>query len=175
MGFPSGGNPMKITVENADITRLDVDAIVNAANAHGILGGGVAGAIKKAGGKTIEDEARAMAPVRIGQAIRTTSGTLPCKAVIHAPTMTDPGEQTSPTHVYEATTAALALARREGFRRVAIPGLGTGVGGVRFEEAAHSIVRAVLDSTGEGLEEIMLVDINDEMVAAFRAAYDDLS
>lgn len=165
---------MKITVENADITTLDVDAIVNAANAHGILGGGVAGAIKRAGGKEIEDEARAMAPVRIGAAIRTTAGKLPCKAVIHAPTMIDPAERTSPTHVYEATTAALALARRDGLRRVAIPGLGTGVGGVRYEEAAHSIVRAVIDSGEEGFDEILLVDINDEMVSAFRAAYEDL-
>lgn len=161
---------MKITVLKTDITSLDVDAIVNAANSHGILGGGVAGAIKRKGGKEIEDEARAKAPTPVGKAICTTAGRLPCKAVIHAPTMREPASPSTPQNIMAATMAALSVAGEQGYRRIAIPGLGTGVGGVIPCDAALSIVHAVMSFADDAFDEIMLVDINDEMVKAFKDA-----
>ncbi len=161
---------MKVTIMKADITALAVDAIVNAANSKGYLGGGVAGAIKRKGGKEIEDEAVAKGPTPVGMACSTTAGRLPCRAVIHAPTMTKPAEPSSGKNIAAATMAALMLARDLGFRRVAIPGMGTGVGGVPPAEAARTIVH-VVKSFDEGVfDEIILIDINEMMVNAFRDA-----
>lgn len=162
---------MKITVLKTDITTLEVDAIVNAANSHGWLGGGVAGAIKRNGGQEIEDEAVAQAPTPIGQAIVTTAGKLPCKAVIHAPTMAEPACPSTPQNIMAATLAALSLVRDKGYKRVAIPGMGTGVGGVDPHDAALSIVHVVRSYEKEDpFDEILLVDINPKMVEAFKEA-----
>lgn len=161
---------MKISILNADITTLDVDAIVNAANSGGWLGGGVAGAIRRRGGEEIEREAVAKGPTPVGQAISTTAGQLPCRAVIHAPTMERPASPSTPQNVMAATMAALSLARDLGFRRVAIPGMGTGVGGVAPEDAARAIVRVVRSFAQDIFDEILLVDVDEAMVAAFRAA-----
>lgn len=154
----------------ADITALDVDAIVNAANSHGWLGGGVAGAIKRKGGREIEDEAVAKGPTPIGTACSTTAGRLPCQAVIHAPTMTNPAEPSSAKNISAATMAALMLARDLGYRRVAIPGMGTGVGGVAETDAARAIVHVVKSFEESVFDEIILTDINSAMVDAFRSA-----
>jgi len=159
---------MKISILKADITTLKVDAIVNAANSQGFLGGGVAGAIKRRGGQVIEDEAVAKGPTPVGQALSTTAGTLPCRAIIHAPTMELPGSASSSNNVLAATTAALMLARDLNYRRIAIPGMGTGVGGVSRMEAAHAIVRAVKSFADEIFDEVILADVNEEMIAAFK-------
>ncbi len=76
-----------ISVVHADITQLAVDAIVNAANSELWMGGGVAGAIKRAGGTVIEQEAMAKGPIPVGEAVVTSAGRLPCRHVIHAATM----------------------------------------------------------------------------------------
>lgn len=93
---------VEIDVKRGSIVDLDVDAIVNAANSHMWMGGGVAGAIKRFGGSKIEEEALKQAPVPIGKAIATTAGKLKTKHVIHAPTMTNPG-LTSSSNVYQAS------------------------------------------------------------------------
>ncbi|MFH1829740.1 MAG: macro domain-containing protein [Pseudomonadota bacterium] len=161
---------MKITIMKADITTLKVDAIVNAANSLGYLGGGVAGAIKRKGGKMIEDEAIEKAPTPVGMACATTAGNLPAGAVIHAPTMEEPACPSSKQNVSAATMAALMLARDLGYRRVAIPGMGTGVGGVSHHDAAHAIVHAIHAFDKSEFDEIILADINDEMIQAFKEA-----
>lgn len=161
---------MKVTIMKADITALAVDAIVNAANSQGYLGGGVAGAIKRKGGQEIEDEAVGKGPTPVGMACSTTAGKLPCRAVIHAPTMTNPAEPSSKKNISAATMAALMLARDLGFRRVAIPGMGTGVGGVAELEAAEAIVHVVKSFDDGVFDEIILTDINEIMVDAFRDA-----
>jgi len=81
---------IKITIEQGDITTLEVDAIINPANSYGYMGGGVAGAIKEIGGQEIETEAVAKAPIPIGSAVITTAGSLKAKHIIHAPTMEQP-------------------------------------------------------------------------------------
>lgn len=161
---------MKITIVQADITALEVDAIVNAANSHGWLGGGVAGAIKRRGGKEIEEEAVQKGPTPVGTACSTTAGKLTCKAVIHAPTMTEPASPSSVQNIRAAAMAALMLARDLGFRRIAIPGMGTGVGGVSPRDAAEAIMHVIRSFEENAFDEIVLADINPAMVAAFQRA-----
>jgi len=102
---------VEIVVKKGDITEEVVDAIVNPANSFMIMGGGVAGAIKRKGGASIEQEAMAKAPVDIGHAIATSAGRLKAKYVIHAPTMRYPASKTNEDNVRLAVRASLKLAR----------------------------------------------------------------
>ena len=138
IAFPRG--PVTIEIAEGDITRQAVDAIVNAANNHLWMGGGVAGAIKARGGVEIEREAIGQGPVQPGEAVVTGAGTLlPVKHVIHAAVM---GQdlQTSPALVARATASALDAARRLGLTSVAFPALGTGVGGFPMDECARIMI-----------------------------------
>jgi O-acetyl-ADP-ribose deacetylase (regulator of RNase III) len=134
-----------VRVWQGDITRLAVDAIVNAANNEGWLGAGVAGAIRRAAGDEVEGEAVAQAPWPVGDAVRTGPGRLAgqgVKAILHAAAMA-PGRPASVEAVGSATAAALRLAAAEGLGSVALPALGTGVGGVDLAAAATAMAAAV--------------------------------
>jgi len=160
-------NLPKIEVKKASIINAEVNAIVNPANSFGHMGGGVAGVIKKVGGQVIEDEAIAQAPVQVGEAILTSAGDLICHKIIHAPTMHNPAEKTDAHKVFCAAKAALELADKKGFRSIAMPGMGTGVGGLDKLEAAKTIIKAIKKTKFQSLEKILLVDIDDEMIEAF--------
>lgn len=125
----------RIRIVKGDITSLSCEAIVNAANDHLWMGGGVAGAIKQRGGEEIEREAVRQGPIPIGDAVATGAGRLPAHYVIHAVTM---GQDlvTGESHIRAATRSALQLAERLGLRSVAFPALGTGVGGFPLDRAA---------------------------------------
>lgn len=164
---------MKITILKGDITALDVDAIVNAANSYGYMGGGVAGAIKRMGGEEIEMEAVSQAPIPIGSAVITTAGRLKCKKVIHAPTMEQPACKIDVGNVTEATRAALSCADENGLKKIAIPGMGTGVGGVPKEKAAMAMIEVIVNFNEKTLEEVILMDIGDEMVNGWNKAFND--
>ena len=159
---------MKIVVEKKSLLELKVDAIVNPANSSGKMGGGVAGLIKRVGGEQIEKEAVAQAPIAIGEAVITKAGKLPCKFVIHAPTMEKPTEKTDSEKVFRACTAAIELAKKKGIKSLGIPGMGTGVGKVPPKEAAKAIIEAVRNFSDKKLETIYLVDVSDPMVTAFK-------
>jgi len=161
---------MKIVVENKSLLELKVDAVVNPANSSGKMGGGVAGVIKKVGGAQIEKEAVAQAPVAIGEAILTKAGSLPCKWVIHSPTMEKPAEKTTAEKVFRAAAAAIELAKKKNIKTLAFPGMGTGVGRVPPEEAAKAIVDAIKNFGDKMLDTVYLVDLNEEMVSAFKKA-----
>ena len=158
---------MTLVIKKGDITSIKCDAIVNAANSYGYMGGGVAGAIKRKGGIDIEKEAVSKAPIKIGSAIATTSGKLPCKYVIHAPTMERPAMRITIRNVELATNAALELARKLNIKTIAIPGMGTGVGGVAEEDAAKVMID-VARKYEKDFDEIIFVDINDRMIKAFK-------
>ena len=132
----------EVLVVRGDITTQDVDAVVNAANNRFWMGGGVAGAIKRAGGKDIETEAMAKGPVEPGIAVTTTAGRLAARYCIHAAVM---GQdlQTDAELISKATAAALAEAARLDIDSVAFPALGTGVGGFGFHEAARAMLEAI--------------------------------
>jgi len=159
---------MKIVVEKKSLLEMKVDAIVNPANSSGRMGGGVAGMIKKLGGAQIEKEAMAQAPIAVGEAVMTSAGSLPCKFVIHAPTMEKPSEKTTSEKVFRAATAAIELAKKKGIKTMAIPGMGTGVGRVAPQEAAKAIVDAVRNFSDHLLDVIYLVDVNDAIINAFK-------
>jgi O-acetyl-ADP-ribose deacetylase (regulator of RNase III) len=133
----------KVIIAEGDITEFEGDAIVNAANSLMIMGGGVAGAIKRKGGKEIEEEARKKAPVPVGKAIATTGGKLKVRHVIHAPTMERPAMRIGRENAYLATKAALELVTEMGLKRVAFPALGAGVGGLSVKEVTEEMLRAI--------------------------------
>src|SRR5262245_6799103 len=130
---------MNLEVVEGDITELDVDAIANAANNELWMGAGVAGAIKRAGGTEIEQEAVAQAPIAVGQAIATGAGNLRAKHVVHAAVM---GQdlQTSAELISQATRRTLEVADDLGARTLAVPAFGTGVGGFPIERCAELMV-----------------------------------
>ena len=129
----------RIRVVLADLTTLSCDGIVNAANDRLWMGGGVAGAIKRRGGDEIEREAVRLGPVPIGDAVATGAGRLRARYVIHAVTM---GQDltTSEGRIRDATRSALRLAERLGLHSIALPALGTGVGGFPPDRAATVMV-----------------------------------
>ena len=158
----------RIIIKMGDITKLKVDAIVNAANSLGYMGGGVAGVIKKAAGQEPEEEAVRKGPTPVGKACFTTAGRLTFIGIIHAPTMEQPAMRISSENVYKATKAALELAEKQGLRSIAIPGMGTGVGGVPCNEAAEKMIQAIQEFKGKSLERVVLVDVDEEMVGEWR-------
>lgn len=154
-----------IEVKKGDITEEVVGAIVNPANSKMVMLGGVAGAIRRKGGFEIEQEAMKHAPVPVGKAIATGAGKLRAKYVIHAPTMELPAMRITTENVYKATKAALEKAEELNLDSIAMPGMGTGVGGVPPMEAARAMVRALKDhiSKGTKLKRIVFVDLNDQI------------
>ncbi len=141
----------EVEVRRGDITEFEGDAIVNAANSLMIMGGGVAGAIKRKGGNEIEKEAMSKAPVPVGQAILTKAGKLKAKYVIHAPTMPKPAMRIPLENAYLATKAALRIAKELGLRSIAFPAMGAGVGGLSVYESTKQILRAIKEEC-EGMK-----------------------
>ncbi len=152
-----------------DITELDVEAIVNPANTYMYMGGGLAGYLKRRGGREIEDEARKYAPVPIGKAVATTAGRLKQKYIIHSPTMEKPAGETSIEKIYKATYAALETGCGVGARSIAFPGMGTGVGGIDPMKAVESMFKAIMEVLEKkcSVEEIVVADINREIPQQF--------
>ncbi len=150
---------VRVLIKEGDITEEDVDAIVNPANSLMVMGGGVAGAIKRKGGDVIEREALRHAPVPVGEAVATTAGRLKARYVIHAPTMERPAMRTTAEKVRRATEAALLLAARMGLKSVALPAMGAGVGGVPVRDSVKAILSALRDNLDRlsGLQEVRLV------------------
>lgn len=166
---------MRVIAQVGDITELEVDAIVNAANTRLFMGGGVAGAIKRKGGKEIEDEAVSKGPIQIGEAISTRAGRLKAQWVIHAPTM-ELNFVTKEEYIRKATFAALKEADKIGAKSIAFPALGTGVGGFPRDRAARIMVEEIKKyfEHGSNLDAIILTDINKDQVEFFKKAIDDI-
>ena len=160
---------VRIVVVTGDITKQKVEAIVNPANSFMIMGGGVAGAIKRAGGREIEEEAVKGAPVKIGGAVATKAGMLNADYIIHAPTMDRPAIRIGVRNVRSATKGALECAEKQGVRSIAFPGMGTGVGGVKFIEAARAMLEEVKRhiNLGTSLSEIVLVGFTTDSAQMF--------
>ncbi|MDQ6841576.1 MAG: macro domain-containing protein [Actinomycetota bacterium] len=131
-----------VEVLDTDITKLEVDAIANAANTRLLHGGGVAGAIARAGGPDVQRESHGRAPIGLGEAVETTAGSMPCRWVIHAATM-ELGGPTSAEIIRRATASTLAKAEELGVRSLALVAFGTGVGGFSVDEAARIEVQEV--------------------------------
>lgn len=158
-----------IAVERGDISLIEADAVVNAANTTLAMGTGVAGALKKRGGGVIEEEAMRLGPVDVGEAVLTTAGNLPATHVIHAAVMgTD--LKTDPATIGKTTQAVLALAVKHKLTSLALPALGTGVGHVPPGQSAEVMLDAVvshLKAGGSTLKRVIFVLYQDEAYRAF--------
>lgn len=139
----------RIEIWNGDICELEVDAIVAPANATLWMSTGVAGAIKRAGGESIEFAAIRQAPVEPGGAVVTPAGTLAVRAVIHAVTL-DRNRRTTTTTLEAAVRSAMARAREIKATSIAFPALGSGVGGFKLDEGARITVMTVRDELASG-------------------------
>jgi O-acetyl-ADP-ribose deacetylase (regulator of RNase III) len=158
----------KLEVLQGDVTKLEVDAIANAANTQLMHGGGVAGAISRAGGAEVQRESDERAPIGLGEAVETTAGEMPARWVIHAATM-ELGGPTSAAIIERATRSTLARAEELGCGSLALVAFGTGVGGFPVEEAARIMVGAAREHEG-GLERIVFAVHGDAAERAFRDA-----
>ncbi len=158
----------ELEVMDADVTRLEVDAIANAANTQLAHGGGVAGAISRAGGPAVQRESDERAPIELGEAVETTAGDMPARWVIHAATM-ELGGPTSAEIIERATRSTLAKAEELGARSLALVAFGTGVGGFPLDDAARIMVGAARDHTGD-LERIVFAVHGEAAERAFREA-----
>jgi len=161
-----------IEVAEADVTALAVDAIANAANTRLAHGGGVAGAIARAGGPVVQRESSERAPIGLGEAVETSAGDMPARWVIHAATM-ELGGPTSAEAIRRATRSTLRLADELGARSLALVAFGTGVGGFPVQEAARievAEVREHLAAGASGLDRIVFAVRGAEARAAFESA-----
>jgi O-acetyl-ADP-ribose deacetylase (regulator of RNase III) len=160
-----------IEAGECDITALDVDAIANAANTDLKHGGGVAGAIVRAGGREIQDESDGLAPIDLGDAAATGAGALPASWVIHAATL-QLGGPTSAEIIRKATASTLRVADELGAKSLGLVAFGTGVGGFPIDEAARIEVEEVRRHLDEGssLERVVFCVRGDDALKAFQEA-----
>lgn len=160
---------LELDVVDGDITQLEVDAIANAANDHLWMGAGVAGAIRRAGGDEIEDEAVALGPIKVGDAVATGAGRLPARYVIHGAVM---GQdlQTNGKLIGRTTLRCLEVADELGLESVALPAFGTGVGGFSLDECARIMVDAVRCYEPKTLGRVVFAVFGEDACAAFARA-----
>ncbi|TFG07913.1 MAG: macro domain-containing protein [Promethearchaeota archaeon] len=139
-------NNSRIRLVQGDITELDCDAIVNAANAQLILGGGVAGAIRRKGGPRIQEECNSRYPggTHVGGAVITTGGNLKARHVIHAvgPRM---GEGQEKEKLKNATLNSLRLMDDNNLKSIAFPAISTGIFGYPIEKCAEIMISTTKD------------------------------
>jgi O-acetyl-ADP-ribose deacetylase len=137
-------NKSAIILTQGDITDMGVDAIVNAANAQLILGGGVAGAIRRKGGPAIQNACNKIGGTHVGGAVITTGGNLKAKYVIHAvgPRM---GEGDEDLKLRKATLNSLKLMDENGLKTIAFPAISTGIFGYPIERCAKIMINTVKD------------------------------
>ena len=163
----------RITLIEGDLVEQDVDAIVNAANSDLILGSGVAGAIREKGGPTIQQQCSEIGSIEVGGAAMTGAGDLTARYVIHAAGM-PPGGMADEESVRSSLRASLDLASQECLRSIAIPAIGTGVGGFSLQRCAEvSIEEARLHLESETtLEEIRFVLFGEPAFRLFEMVND---
>jgi O-acetyl-ADP-ribose deacetylase (regulator of RNase III) len=161
-----------IYIQSGDLTALKVDAIVNAANNDLILGGGLAGAIARAGGPEIQEQCTRHGPVQVGQAAITTGGNLPARYVIHQASMRL-GGLTTAKNLRSSTRAVLALAEENGVKTLALPATGTGIAGFDVDLCAEIMIGEVLQHVaGETqLTDVYFVLMGQRALQAFEEAW----
>jgi O-acetyl-ADP-ribose deacetylase (regulator of RNase III) len=134
----------RLRIVEGDITLLDIEVIVNAANKHLQLGGGVAGAIRRRGGPAIQAECDRLAPIDVGEAVITGGGNLKAKYVIHSVGPVN-GEGDEEAKLTRATINSLRIAAERKIRSLAFPAISTGIYGFPIQECSRIMLRASLD------------------------------
>jgi len=162
-------NGTHLDLVEGDITALEVDAIVNAANEDLQLGSGVAGAIRERGGAAIQEECNRIGHTPVGTAVMTGAGELKAKQVIHA-VGPQAGEGDEDRKLAAAVRSALALADRNGLRTIALPAISTGNFGFPVDRAARIMLQEVHRylQGGTKLERVVVCLYDDETFQTFR-------
>jgi O-acetyl-ADP-ribose deacetylase len=166
----------KIELTQGDLTEADVDAIVNAANNDLKLGGGVAGAIRRKGGESIQRECDAIGAIPVGGAAITSGGKLRARHVIHAASMQLGGSTTA--HALRSSTAhSLRIAAENGLRSIAFPAVGTGIAGFPVSECARIMLRESVEHLKgpTSLEKIYFVLLDAPALSEFQKAWAEIS
>lgn len=162
-------NGTQLELLEADITDLEVDALVNAANEDLQLGTGVAGAIRKKGGESIQEECDRIGSTPVGTAVMTGAGDLKAKQVIHAvgPKM---GEGDEDRKLASAVRSALALADRNGLRSLALPAISTGNFGFPLDRCARIMLTEIHRylQGGTKLEQVAVCLYDQDAFQTFR-------
>jgi O-acetyl-ADP-ribose deacetylase (regulator of RNase III) len=167
---------MRLIAVRGDITDADVDVVVNAANPGLLGGGGVDGAIHRAGGPAILAECRALKErlpegrLPRGQAVATTAGRLPARWVVHTAGPIWSATEDRSAVLRSCYTESLAVADALGARTVAFPAISAGVYGWPLEDAAVQAVAGVRAASCEQVTEVRFVLFDDGALAAFEAA-----
>jgi O-acetyl-ADP-ribose deacetylase (regulator of RNase III) len=173
MPYKSGRT--NIIIKQGDITEEETDAIVNAANSRLAHGGGVAGAIVRKGGDSIQRESNTIGFVPVGGAASTTAGALKAKRVIHAvgPRM---GEGDEDTKLRNATLSSLKTADNEGLRAISFPAISTGIFGYPIERCAPLMLQTVKDycAGSTSLNEVRFCLYDQDALDVFRRAADKI-
>jgi len=163
----------RIVLREGDITEEAVDAIVNAANSHLVLGAGVAGAIREKGGPAVQAECDAIGPIAVGDAAVTGAGHLRARYVIHAAGM-PPGGSATAESVRASVRRSLELAAERGCRTIAIPAVGAGVGGLAVQRCAEILLEEASAHLAGAttLEEVRFVLFGEPAYRVFESAQD---
>jgi O-acetyl-ADP-ribose deacetylase len=177
------GRMLRIEVARADITRLAVDAIVNAANERMLGGGGVDGAIHRAAGPGLLDACRAVAEVRpgvrcpTGESRLTPGFGLPARFVIHTvgPVWRG-GRHGEPALLASCYRSSLALAASNALRTIAFPAISCGVYGYPLDAAAAVAIAEIQAFTPEAgsVEQVTLVAFDEPVLAALQSAHEEI-
>jgi len=165
-----------IQILQGDLTEMDVDAIVNAANNDLILGAGVAGAIHRKGGESIQRECNEIGSIPVGYAAMTGGGKLKARHVIHAASMGLGGVRTTAKTLRTSTAHSLHLASERKLKTIAFPAVGTGVSGFPMKECAVIMLTEAWEHLkGEtSLEKIYFVLFDAEARDVFQSTWDKL-
>jgi O-acetyl-ADP-ribose deacetylase len=164
--------PSRVVIQQGDLTEMETDAIVNAANNDLILGAGVAGAIRRKGGEAIQQECDAIGSIPIGFAAITGGGNLKAKYVIHAASM-GLGSLTTAETLRGSTAHALRLAAERGLKTIAFPAVGTGIAGFPMKECAEIMLHEAAEHlrNGSSLETIYFVLFDEEAAGIFERTW----
>jgi O-acetyl-ADP-ribose deacetylase len=163
----------RILIQQGDITEMDTDAIVNAANNDLQLGAGVAGAIARKGGNSIQKECDEIGSIPVGYAAITGGGDLKARYVIHAASMGLSGERTTAKSLHTSTAHSLRLAAERKLKSIAFPAVGTGVSGFAVDECAQiMLAEAAKHLKGEtSIEKIYFVLFDEPTLATFQSTW----
>ena len=162
----------KIILMKGDLTEMDVDAIVNAANNDLQHGGGVAGAIRRKGGDAIQSESNAIGSIPVGGAAITSGGNLKARYVIHAASM-QLGGRTTPHALRSSTAHSLRIAAQKGLKTIAFPAVGTGIAGFPMQECAEIMLAEVMEHLQHetSLEKVYFVLFDEKALKVFQQVW----